>query len=103
MARHNRLYGGLVNWTSDVDAMNQQTARTCANIKAVQDADQEDAVRIFTIVYDVADGSSVKTLMQECASVGKRGERFYYDVQGAGIAEAMASIGAVISELRIAR
>lgn len=101
--RHNRLYGGLASWTSDVDAMNQQTARTCANIKAVQDADQEEAVRIFTIVYDVADGSSVKSLLQECASVGKRGERFYYDVQGAGIAEAMASIGAVISELRIAR
>jgi hypothetical protein len=102
-SRHNRLYGGLTTWTSDVDAMNQQTARTCANIKAVQDADNEAAVRIFTIVYDVPDGSSVKELLQNCASVGKRGERYYYDVQGAGISEAMASIGAVISELRIAR
>jgi len=59
--------------------------------------------KIFTIVYDVADGSSVKSLLQECASIGKYGERYYYDVQGDAIVEAMAAIGSVISELRVAR
>jgi Mg-chelatase subunit ChlD len=101
--KDNRVSAGLATTTSDVDAMNQQTARTCANIKAITDADNEPAYKIFTIVYDVPDGSSVKTLLQNCASIGKYGERYYYDVQGEAITDAMAAIGSVISELRVAR
>ncbi len=100
--KDDRVEDGLVSATSDVDAMNQQTARTCENIKAVQDADGEAAIKIFTIVYDVADGSSVKDLLYDCASTSKTGEKYYYDVEGAGLAAAMASIGNEISQLRIA-
>jgi Flp pilus assembly protein TadG len=96
-----RVTGGLASWTSNVDAMNQQTARTCANMKAFNDADGEQAITIFTIVYDVADGSSVKDLLYECASTSKKGQKYYYDVQGAAIADAMKAIGNEISQLRI--
>lgn len=101
--KDDRVKGGLVSATSNVDAMNQQTALTCANIKAVQDADNEAAIKIFTIVYDVPDGSTVKQLLYDCASASKTGQKYYYDVEGDGIAAAMASIGNEISQLRIAQ
>jgi Flp pilus assembly protein TadG len=96
-----RATGGLASWTSNVDAMNQQTARTCDNIKAFNDADAEPAITVFTIVYDVPDGSSVKDLLYNCASTNKKGQKYYYDVQGAAIADAMTAIGNEISQLRI--
>ncbi len=100
--KDDRVMGGLVSADSNVDAMNQQTARTCENIKAVQDADGESAIKIFTIVYDVPDGSSIKDLLYACASTSKTGQKYYYDVEGEGLAAAMASIGNEISQLRIA-
>jgi hypothetical protein len=100
--KDNRVSGGLGSTSSNVDSMNQQTALTCANIKAIQDADGESAIKIFTIVYDVPDGSTVKNLLYECASTSKTGQKYYFDVEGDGLAAAMASIGNEISQLRIA-
>lgn len=101
--KDDRVQDGLPTWQNDVAAMNTRTATACANIKAITDADNEEAIRIFTIAYDVADGSSVKALLYDCASVGRGGQKYYYDVQGDAIADAMAAIGNEISELRIAK
>lgn len=98
-----RIQDGLSSWQSNVNAMNAHTQTTCDNIKAITDADNEAAIKIFTIAYDVADGSSVKDLLYNCASFDRKGEKYYYDVEGNAIADAMAAIGNEISELRIAR
>ena len=101
--KDDRVRDGLPTWQSNVTAMNTKTATTCANMKALTDADNEAAIRIFTIAYDVPDGSSVKSLLYDCASTSRDGRKYYYDVQGSAIADAMAAIGNEISELRIAK
>lgn len=101
--KHDRVLETLPTWQSNVTAMNTKTANACANIKAITDADNEAAIRIFTIAYDVPNGSSVKSLLYDCASTGRDGRKYYYDVQGSAIADAMAAIGNEISELRISK
>lgn len=101
--KEDRVREGLWGYYSDTEAMDEQTALTCNNIKTIIDADGEPAYRIFTIAYDVPDGSSVKDLLYNCASTNRSGQKYYYDVEGAAIADAMAAIGNEISELRIAR
>lgn len=100
--RKYRARDGVAVWGGHVPAMDEHTATTCANLKTLTDADNEPAIKVFTIAYDVPNGSSVKTLLYNCASVDKTGTRFYYDVQGDALADAMAAIGNEISELRIA-
>ncbi|MFZ1813918.1 MAG: pilus assembly protein TadG-related protein [Rhizobiaceae bacterium] len=98
-----RVFDGINGWQTEIGAMNIHTATTCDNIKAVQDADGESAYRIFTIAYDVSDGSSVKDLLYNCASTGPNGQKYYYDVSGDAIADAMTAIGNEISDLRLAK
>ena len=81
--------------------MNAHTLQTCNNAKAA-------GVTIFTIAFDVSNGSSVKQMLDACAGSGiVDGEpvmangNFYFDVNGAGIQDAMASIATQISDIRI--
>ncbi len=97
-----RIFEGTSK-TSLVAAMDEHTATTCENIKAIIDADNEPAYKIFTIAYDVADGSSVKGLLHGCASTKKDGSKYYYDVSGDALAAAMQAIGNEISDLRLSR
>lgn len=96
-----RVKEGITSNQTNVGAMNIHTASTCENIKAIQDADGESAYKIFTIAYDVSNGSSVKSLLYGCASTNANGEKYYYDVSGDALADAMAAIGDEISDLRI--
>lgn len=90
--------------SSDSEAiMNAHTLQSCNNAKA-------DGISIFTIAFDVSDGSSVKNLLDACAGSGiqsgikivKNGQ-FYYDVDGNNLDDAMAAIAAQIGDLRIIR
>lgn len=101
--KNERVKDGTTGWQSNVGAMDIHTQTTCDNIKAITDGDNEAAIKIFTIAYDVPDGSSVKTLLYNCASTSKNGVKYYYDVSGDAIADAMESIGNEISDLRIAQ
>ncbi|MCB1417443.1 MAG: hypothetical protein KDJ64_13645, partial [Nitratireductor sp.] len=94
---------GITSYQSEVGAMNVHTEQTCENIKAITDADSEPAYKIFTIAYDVANGSSVKDLLYNCASTNAAGKKYYYDVSGDAIASAMQAIGNEISDLRISQ
>lgn len=83
--------------------MNVHTLQTCENAKA-------DGVTIFTIAFDVSNGSSVKQLLEACGGSGiLNGQEvaesgvFYYDVNGQGLQQAMAEIAAQISDMRIKR
>jgi Flp pilus assembly protein TadG len=101
--RHDRIRAGLPGTYDLVTSMNMHTKNTCDNIKMQLNAENREAIRIFTIAYDVPNGSSVKNLLYDCASVGRDGKKYYYDVSGNAIAAAMAAIGNEISDLRIAR
>ncbi len=89
-------------WSNE-KAMDVHTAATCANAKLPKNEENESAIKIFTIAYDVPSGSSVKQLLYDCASTGRDGKKYYYDVSGNAIAAAMAAIGNEISDLRIAK
>ncbi|MCB1429433.1 MAG: TadE/TadG family protein [Halioglobus sp.] len=89
------------NLNSYEKKMNAHTVQTCNNAKAA-------GVTVFTIAFDVRDGSSVKEMLNACAGSGVvDGEpvlssgNFYFDVNGAGIQDAMASIASQISDMRI--
>ncbi len=101
--KSNRIFDGLNSVSSTVTAMDIHTATTCENIKAIIDGDNEAAYKIFTIAYDVPDGSSVKNLLYNCASAKENGTKYYYDVSGDALAAAMQAIGNEISDLRLSR
>ncbi len=101
--KSDRVFEGIDSNQSEIGAMNIHTASTCDNIKAIQDADSEAAYKIFTIAYDVSDGSSVKDLLYGCASSKPDGSKYYYDVSGDALSAAMRAIGNEISDLRISQ
>ncbi|MCB1676529.1 MAG: hypothetical protein KDI01_09570, partial [Halioglobus sp.] len=111
--KHDRIEAGLTNadlagtiyagqnLNTYEKKMNAHTLQTCNNAKAA-------GVTIFTIAFDVSNGSSVKQMLDACAGSGiVDGEpvmangNFYFDVNGAGIQDAMASIATQISDIRI--
>ncbi len=83
--------------------MNAHTLQTCNNAKAA-------GVTIFTIAFDVSNGSSVKEMLETCAGSGTVNNRlvmssgtFYFDVSASQLDAAMEAIASQISELRIVR
>ena len=113
--KHNRIEEGLtasdlastpyvgVNLNTFEKKMNAHTVQTCNNAKA-------DGVTVFTIAFDVSNGSSVKSMLEACAGSGivknklvMSSGTFYFDVSTSGLQQAMADIASQISELRIMR
>jgi hypothetical protein len=83
--------------------MNGHTVQTCNNSK-------KDGITIFTIAFEVPNGSSVKQMLNACAGSGIVNNQpliaagqFYFDVQGTELQGAMEAIAAQISEMRILR
>lgn len=93
--------------TRYVEAMNEMTEKVCANAKDDgRKPDGTDGIVIFTIAFDVKDGSSVKKLLEGCASYGLRDPttKLYYDAKNKE--QLIAAFGAIteeVSSLRIAR
>jgi len=92
-----------VNLNTYEKKMNLHTVQTCNNAK-------KDGVTIFTIAFDISDGSSAKELLAACAGSGVVNNKlvmqngtFYYDVSASGLQSAMAAIAAQISTMRIMR
>jgi hypothetical protein len=79
-------------------AMDEHMLETCTNAK-------NDGVRIYTVAFNVANGSSVKAMLEACASVNaKSAKSQYFDATGEQqLISAFASIGADLSNLRIAQ
>ena len=83
--------------------MNAHTNQACRNIK-------NDGISIFTIAFDVANGSSVKNLLDACSGSGLKdgdellaGGKFYFDVNGEELETAMEDIANQIADMRIAQ
>lgn len=93
--------------TRYVQAMDETTAKICENAKNDgRQPDGTDGILIFSIAFDVRDGSPVKKLLEDCASYGISDPtvKLYYDAQSKEqLAAAFGSITEEISSLRIAR
>lgn len=112
--KHGRMDAGLttadrpelyknVSLNTEEKKMNAHTLQTCENARV-------DGITIFAIAFDVANGSSVKQLLDACAGPGivdgkplAANGQFYFDVNGKGLEDAMADIAAQISDMRISR
>jgi hypothetical protein len=88
-------------------AMNETMSRTCENIKKDGTNDEGgDGIVIFTIAFDLKDGSPIKDRLRACASNGIDGKsaKLYYDAKNSSdLLTAFSSITDEISALRIAR
>ncbi|MEP0944071.1 MAG: TadE/TadG family type IV pilus assembly protein [Rhizobiaceae bacterium] len=71
-------------------AMNAHMASTCENAKSV-------GISIYTIAFDVADGSPVKALMEDCASFDSGGSKQYFDAENN--AELLATFQQIATQL----
>ena len=96
---------------ADIDnvtsALNEMTSIVCENIKSDgRNPDGSDGIVIFSIAFDLKDGSPVKERLRACASSGINGNgaKLYYDAKSSSdLAAAFQSITEEISSLRIAR
>jgi len=79
-------------------AMNEHMLATCENAK-------NDGIRIYSVAFNVSNGSSVKTMLESCASTNpKTGAKQYFDATGSdALLSAFNAIGNDISNLRIAK
>jgi len=78
-------------------AMDEHMAEACVNI-------QDDGISVYTIAFDVPNGSSVKALLEQCATKDTDGKPQYFDAQNSQeLAQAFKDIAADISEVAISR
>ncbi|RIY02010.1 hypothetical protein D3218_06785 [Aureimonas flava] len=88
-------------------AMNETMSRVCENIKKDgTNDDGGDGIVIFSIAFDLKDGSPIKERLRACASNGidGKGAKLYYDAKNSNdLLSAFSSITDEISALRIAR
>ncbi|WP_331818510.1 hypothetical protein [Aurantimonas sp. A2-1-M11] len=93
--------------SSFVTAMNEKVAAICQNIKDDgRKVTGEDGIVIFTIAFDLEDGSSVKKLLEQCASYGiiDPTKKLYYDAKSSSdLLAAFDAITEQVSSLRIAK
>jgi len=80
--------------------LNQKTTEVCTNIKADKDGDASDEdIIVYTIAFGVGGGSTVETLMRDCASdVGK----FYNSPNATDLQATFESIAIGLNKLRVA-
>lgn len=87
------------NWNSAfTDSMNQHLLAVCKTAR-------DTGVKVFTIAFDVDDGSSVKTMLRNCASDDAgTGGKLYFDAKDSDdLKSAFGVIGSKIAGLRLYR
>ncbi len=77
-------------------AMDSHLSETCVNAKA-------DGIEIFSIAFNVPNGSSVKEMLELCASPKPGGKRYYDASNNAQLLEVFQSISEEIAELAITK
>ncbi|MEM8748977.1 MAG: VWA domain-containing protein [Pseudomonadota bacterium] len=83
--------------SSFTKAMDSHLKKTCDNMK-------KDNIQIYSIAFDVPNGSSVKTMLEYCASNGSAGTKLYYDARdNAALVQAFDNIAEKISELAVSK
>ena len=92
-------FDGIANPTDDFDtyrkAMDEHMVETCVNAK-------NDGIEVYTIAFDVPNGSSVKQKLEQCASTDAAGSPLYFDANNnAALLESFKKIADKIAELSI--
>ncbi|MEM1038812.1 MAG: TadE/TadG family type IV pilus assembly protein [Pseudomonadota bacterium] len=78
-------------------AMDEHLVETCANAKAA-------GIQVYSIAFDVRNGSSVKTMLENCASPAGGGLKLYYDARDKqSLLDAFENIAEKIAELAISK
>ena len=77
-------------------AMDSHLKKTCDNAKA-------DSVQIYSIAFDVPNGSSVKAMMEYCASPKPGGKKYYDASNNAELVQVFQEIAEDIAELAITK
>ena len=78
-------------------AMDEHLVETCENAKAA-------GISIYSIAFDVANGSSVKTMLEQCASSDIAGNKQYFDARNnAELVATFQQIAEQLSELAIVK
>lgn len=94
-----RMGAGITTATNMKTEMDASLTRTCNNIKALQDQDGEDRVRIYTIAFTVTDPTTIN-LLRNCAS---KPEMFFNSGDSAALQTAFQTIATDLSNLRISQ
>lgn len=82
--------------------LNSKTSQACANIKANHDNDSSDKdILIYTIVYDVRAGSTIDTIMKNCATTSTPNEYYFNSPSAKDLESAFQTIAASLNQLRI--
>ncbi len=83
--------------TTYTKAMDEKLSQTCENAK-------QDGIQIYSIAFDVPNGSSVKTILEGCASPDIGTSKLYYDASDtAELRKAFEDIADKIAELAISK
>ncbi|MEL6948311.1 MAG: pilus assembly protein TadG, partial [Pseudomonadota bacterium] len=78
-------------------AMDEHLVETCTNAKNA-------GIQVYSIAFDVRNGSSVKTMLENCASPAGGGRKLYYDARDKqALLDAFANIAEKIAELAISK
>ncbi|MDA8870427.1 pilus assembly protein TadG-related protein [Rhizobiaceae bacterium] len=102
-AKNERIFEGYTdianpaqNASTYAKAIDKHLEQTCTNAK-------KDGIQIYSVAFDVANGSSIKTLLETCAS-SVNGKQAYYDASdNAALLEAFEGIAESIAELAISQ
>ena len=77
-------------------AMDSHLKKTCDNAKA-------DGMQVYSIAFDIPNGSSAKAMMEYCASPKPGGKRYYDASNNAELIQAFQEIAEDIAELTITK
>ena len=85
------------DYTTFRKAMDEHLVETCQNVKAA-------GISIYSIAFDVPNGSSVKTMLESCASTDLGGSKQYFDAQNnAQLIATFQQIAEQLAELAIVK
>jgi len=101
---NNRIFDGFTaisnpnhDFNTFRQAMDVHMAETCENAKAA-------GITIYSIAFDVPNGSSVKSLLETCASTDIGGQQLYYDADNnAELVATFQSIAEKLADLAIVK
>lgn len=101
-AKQERMGSGIDTASEMATEMDSALTRTCNNIKAIQDSEGEERIKIFTIGFQISNSNTL-ALLQNCATTATEPEEQYYfnATDNAALTSAFAQIATQLSNLRI--
>jgi Flp pilus assembly protein TadG len=100
----NHLASGLVSEKDAMDAVNREQKRACANAKLLRNADNKEAIRIYTVGFSTP-GKEISTegldILKDCASSDGSGKLFFKATDKKQLIDSFKSIANSITALSL--